>query len=122
MDQCPIQGESKTHIRLTLQKPEISTNSMGHQARKGFSFSLVYKAEVTSAYDNARQTYIEETARQNTETILNPYATKHEVQARNGVIQTLFESKKGKSIVFDQMGRRQANTSGRYKRKTKRVM
>ena len=40
MDQCPVQGESKTLIRLTLQKPEISAGSMGHLARKGFSFSL----------------------------------------------------------------------------------
>ena len=37
MDQCPIQWESKTLIRLTRQKPEISAVSMGHQARKGFS-------------------------------------------------------------------------------------
>ena len=41
MDQCPIQGESKTLIRLTLEKPEISADSMGHLARKGFS-SLSY--------------------------------------------------------------------------------
>ena len=37
MDQCPIQEESKTLIRLTLQKREISARSMGHQARKAFS-------------------------------------------------------------------------------------
>ena len=37
MDQCPIQGELKTLIRLTLQKTEISDGSMGHWARKGFS-------------------------------------------------------------------------------------
>ena len=39
MDQCPIQGESKTLIGLTLQKPEISTGSMGHQALQGFSLA-----------------------------------------------------------------------------------
>ena len=39
MDQCPVQGESKTLIRLTLQKLEISASSMGHQAHKGFSFN-----------------------------------------------------------------------------------
>ena len=33
-----MQGESKALIRLTLEKPEISTGSMGHLARKIFSF------------------------------------------------------------------------------------
>ena len=33
-----IQGESKTLIHLIL--PEISTDSMGHLARKGFSLAL----------------------------------------------------------------------------------
>ena len=37
MDQYPIQGESKTLIRLTLQKTAISTSSMGHLTCKGFS-------------------------------------------------------------------------------------
>ena len=41
MDQCPIQGKSKTLIRLTLQKPEISAGSMDHLAREGFSFFLI---------------------------------------------------------------------------------
>ena len=41
-----------------------------------------------------------------------------EVQARNGVIQTRLEAKKGKPTTFDQMVHRQANTS-RQKRKTK---
>ena len=45
MDQCPIQGESKTLIRLTLQKPEISARSMGHQARKGFGFFWLKQLE-----------------------------------------------------------------------------
>ena len=40
MDKCPIHGKSKTLIRLTLQKTNISASSMGHLARKGFSFSL----------------------------------------------------------------------------------
>ena len=35
---CPIQGESKTLIRLILQKSERSAGSMGQLARKGFSF------------------------------------------------------------------------------------
>ena len=43
MDQCPIQGESKTVIRLTLRKPEINAGSMGHQARKGFSLNIKEK-------------------------------------------------------------------------------
>ena len=34
-----IQGKSKTLIRLTLQKREISPRSMGHLDRKGFSYS-----------------------------------------------------------------------------------
>ena len=42
MDQCSVQGESKTLIHLTLQKPEISAGSMGHQARTGFSFKISY--------------------------------------------------------------------------------
>ena len=40
MDQCRIQGESKTLIRLTLQKTEISTGSMGHLARKNLALTL----------------------------------------------------------------------------------
>ena len=40
MDQCPVQGESKTLILLTLQKPEVSAISMGHLVRKGFSYLL----------------------------------------------------------------------------------
>ena len=40
------------------------------------------------------------------------------MQARNGVIQTRLEPKKGKATIFDQMGHRQASTS-RQKRKTK---
>ena len=40
MDWYPIQGESKTLICLTLQKPRISAGSMGHLSRKGFSFSF----------------------------------------------------------------------------------
>ena len=40
MNYCPVQGESKTLIRLTLQKPEISAGSIGHLARKGFSLAL----------------------------------------------------------------------------------
>ena len=38
MDQCPVQGELKTLIRLTRQKLEISAGSMGSQVRKGFSY------------------------------------------------------------------------------------
>ena len=38
MDYCPVQGESKTFIRLELQKPEISADSVGHVARKEFSY------------------------------------------------------------------------------------
>ena len=36
MDYCHIQRESKTLIRLTLQKPEISAGSTGHLACKVF--------------------------------------------------------------------------------------
>ena len=37
----PSWMESKTLICLTLQKPEISAGSMGHSARKGFSFVVI---------------------------------------------------------------------------------
>ena len=37
MDYCLIQGESKTLIRLTLQKLSLSASSMGHLDRKGFN-------------------------------------------------------------------------------------
>ena len=37
MDYYPIQGESKTLICLTLQKPKISAGSVGHLALKRFS-------------------------------------------------------------------------------------
>ena len=43
MDQCPDQGESKNLIRLTRltrQKPEMSTGSVGHQACKELSYSI----------------------------------------------------------------------------------
>ena len=36
MDLCPIQGESKILIRLTLEKTEISVGFMGYLARKAF--------------------------------------------------------------------------------------
>ena len=44
-----MQEESKTLIRATLQKPEISAGSMGHLARKGYhgnphQISLVFRA------------------------------------------------------------------------------
>ena len=43
LDLCPIQGVSKTLISLTLQKPEISTASMGHLARKGFNYFTLWR-------------------------------------------------------------------------------
>ena len=48
MDWCPVQGESKTLIRLTLQNPEISAGSMGHLAHKGFSLSTFKLAQLAS--------------------------------------------------------------------------
>ena len=39
MDYCPIKGESKTLICLTLQNPEINAGSMGHLVRKRFSLN-----------------------------------------------------------------------------------
>ena len=50
MDQCPVQGESKTLIRLTHQKPEISAGSMGHLARKGLS--LAQQATESKEHDS----------------------------------------------------------------------
>ena len=48
---CPVRGESKTLIRLTLQKPEISFGSMGQQTRKGFSFSLPLLQRWSTVYE-----------------------------------------------------------------------
>ena len=43
MDQCPVQGQSKTLFCLTQQKPTGDTVSKGHLGQlacKGFDFSL----------------------------------------------------------------------------------
>ena len=58
MDKCT--GKSKTLIRLTLQKPEISAGSMGHLARNGFSFSkfsycfIKFHIQVQTKYNQVR--------------------------------------------------------------------
>ena len=83
--------------------------------------SVVYKAEVTSTDDNTTHTYIGVTANDfETRYVFRNFKipTQRKVQARNGVIQTRLESQKRKSVIFDHMGHRQANTS-RQKRKTK---
>ena len=54
MDQCPVQGESKTLIRLTLQKLETSAGSMGHLARKGFSLTFLDLFQSSGGEDKAQ--------------------------------------------------------------------
>ena len=45
-----VQGELKTLIDLTLQKPEISTGSINHLARNGLAFQLYTVAVSYSWY------------------------------------------------------------------------
>ena len=82
--------------------------------------SVVYKAEVTTTDDNARQTYIRVTAndfktryRNHLKSLRNE-KYKHETELSIHV----WNLKKGKSTIFDQMGHRQTYTC-RQKRKTK---
>ena len=50
MDECPIQGESKILIPLTLQKLELRAGSMAHLARKEFSLARTL-AKVTVSFE-----------------------------------------------------------------------
>ena len=82
--------------------------------------NVVYKAEVTSTDDNTTQTYIGVTANdfktryRNHLKPLRNEKYKHETELSKHV----WNLKKKKPAIFDQMGHRQANTSQK-KRKTK---